>query len=158
MGSILDLVSELEVRSFEAGEVVLEQGSQTTRLYFLLEGSVEVMKDDVCVATSAQPGAVFGELSALLGCEHTATVRAVEPCRFAIVPNAREFLEASPPACLHVCELLARRLDSLNKYLVDVRQQFNGHDHIGLVDQILDTLMHRQPRARVRPRQSEPAD
>jgi hypothetical protein len=50
--------------------------------------------------------------------------------------------------------LLARRLDALNKYLVDVKQQFEGHDHIGMVDEVLDTLLHRQPRNRVRPSES----
>jgi CRP/FNR family cyclic AMP-dependent transcriptional regulator len=49
---------------------------------------------------------------------------------------------------LHICELLARRLDALNKYLVDVKQQFEGHDHLGMVDQVLETLMHRHPRPR----------
>ena len=56
--------------------------------------------------------------------------------------------------CLHVCELLARRLDSLNNYLVDVKRQFEGHDHIGMVDEVLESLLHRQPRDRIRPKES----
>ena len=50
--------------------------------------------------------------------------------------------------------LLARRLDSLNKYLVDVRHQFAGDGHLGMVDDVLDTLMHRQPRKRIPPKPS----
>ncbi len=50
--------------------------------------------------------------------------------------------------------MLARRLDSLNKYLVDVKHQFEGHDHIGMVDKVLEALLHRQPRERVRPKES----
>jgi hypothetical protein len=70
------------------------------------------------------------------------------------VESPREFLNSSPAMCLHLCETMARRLDSLNKYLVDVKQQFEGHDHLGMVDEVLEALLHRQPRARVRPRES----
>jgi hypothetical protein len=78
----------------------------------------------------------------------------VKPSSFYVVENPQELLKSSPAICLHVCELLARRLDALNKYLVDVKQQFEGHDHIGMVDEVLDTLLHRQPRNRVRPSES----
>lgn len=154
MPAILDLLQSHELRRFEAGEIVLEQGTSTGLLFVLVEGAVEVVKNDVQVATASEPGAVFGELSALLGVPHTATVRASQPSAFYIVENPRASLAAAPQLCLHVCELLARRLDALNKYLVDVKHQFDGHDHLGMVDGVLETLMHRQPRARIRPSES----
>jgi CRP-like cAMP-binding protein len=154
MPSILAALRDHPVRHFAAGETVLAQGDCTGLLYFLIEGTVEVVKDDVTVATATEPGAVFGDLSALLGVPHTAAVRAVRASRFHVVTDSRAFLEQTPPACLHLCELLARRLDAVNKYLVDVKQQFAGHDHLGMVDGVLDTLMHRQPRPRVAPRAS----
>jgi CRP/FNR family transcriptional regulator, cyclic AMP receptor protein len=155
MSSILELIEDGEVRHFETGQVVIDQGDRTNLLFFLIEGAVEVVKDGVTVATSSQPGAVFGELSALLGVNHTATVRALRPCAFQVVRNPREFLKASPIVCLHVCELVARRLDALNKYLVDVKQQFEGHEHLGMVDNVLETLMHRHPVGRVKPSESQ---
>ena len=163
MSSILELLEGGEVRQFETGQVVIDQGDRTNLLFFLIEGAVEVIKDGVTVATSSQPGAVFGELSALLGGNHTATVRALKPCSFNVVGNPREFLKASPIVCLHVCELVARRLDAVNKYLVDVKGQFEGHEHLGMIDNVLETLMHRHPVSRVRPsesqiRQTEPQD
>jgi CRP/FNR family transcriptional regulator, cyclic AMP receptor protein len=154
MATVLDFLRDREVRRFDAGQVVIQQGQKTDCLYFLIEGAVEVMKDDVTVAKAAQPGVVFGELAAMLGGNHTATVRASKPCAFYIVDNPRAFLQSSPAACLHVCELLARRLDALNRYLVDVKHQFEGHDHIGMVDEVLEALLHRQPSDRVRPRES----
>ena len=154
MSAILAALSDHPVRHFAAGETILAQGDRTGLLYILIEGAVEVVKDDITVAKAAEPGAVFGDLAALLGVPHTAAVRAVRASRFHIVTNPRAFLEQSPPVCLHLCELLARRLDAVNKYLVDVKQQFAGDDHLGLVDGVLDTLMHRQPRARVAPRAS----
>jgi CRP/FNR family transcriptional regulator, cyclic AMP receptor protein len=163
MSSILELIQGGEVRHFETGQVVIDQGDRTNLLFFLIEGAVEVVKDGVTVATCSQSGAVFGELSALLGGNHTATVRTLKPCAFRVVRNPREFLQSSPMVCLHVCELVARRLDALNKYLVDVKQQFEGHEHLGMVDNVIETLMHRHPASRVKPsesqiRQTEPPD
>lgn len=152
--TILKSLAGREVRRIEPGELVIREGERTDRLYFLIEGSVEVLKDGVKIANVSQPGAVFGEMAVLLGCEHAATVRCVRPSAFHIVENPREFLMASPTMCLHVSEVLARRLESLNQYLVDVKQQFEGHDHLGMVDGLLEALLHRQPRERVRPRES----
>ena len=154
MSSILESLRDQEVRRFDAGQIVIHQGEQSGLLYFLIEGAVEVLKDDVRVATTAEPGVVFGEMAALLGGNHTATVRATKPSSFCLVENPREFLQTTPLACLHVCELLARRLDALNKYLVDVKHQFEGHDHLGMVDEVLEALLHRQPRDRIRPKES----
>jgi CRP-like cAMP-binding protein len=154
MSSILDALRDYPARHFATGEVVIEQGTTTGLIFFLKEGAVEVIKDGVTVATAAEPGAIFGDLSALLGAPHTATVRASQPCIFHIVSDSHAFLERNPQVALHLCQLLARRLDAVNKYLVDVKQQFAGDAHLGMVDDVLDTLMHRQPRKRVRPRES----
>jgi CRP/FNR family transcriptional regulator, cyclic AMP receptor protein len=154
MRSILELIPGNDVRRFGAGEAIIEQGGRTNLLWFLVEGAVEVVKDGVRVATATQSGAVFGELAALLGANHTATVRALEPCVFYVCENPRAFLESSPLVCLHVCELVARRLDAVNQYLVDVKQQFVGDQHLGMVDDVLGTLIHRHPANRVKPDES----
>jgi CRP-like cAMP-binding protein len=154
MSDILSAFGGQPVRKFSAGETVMEQGHSTGLLFILIEGQVEVFKDGFTVAASSEPGAFFGDLAVLLRAPHTATVRAVRDSSFYVVNDPRAFLERNPAVTLHLCGLLARRLDALNKYLVDVRQQFAGHDHIGMVDNMLDTLMHRQPRARVAPKPS----
>ena len=154
MSSILELFRGHEPIHFDPGKIVIQQGEETHRLYFLIEGEVAVLKDDVRVATASQSGAVFGEMSVLLGGAHTATVRALKPSSFYVIGNPREFLNNSPAACLHVCDLLARRIDALNRYLVDVKHQYEGHDHLGMVDELLESLLHRHARERVRPKES----
>jgi len=146
MVDILKLVSACPAREYGVGELVIEQDSPTGPLYVLLSGEVEILRDDMRVAKTSQPGAVFGEMSVLLGCAHTATVKVLKPSRFAVIENPRQFLNASADASFHVASLLAKRLDALNKYLVDVKRQYEGHDHLGMVDEVLATLMHRQPR------------
>jgi CRP-like cAMP-binding protein len=143
---MIELVAGHKTQSFAPGEVVMEEGSPSGPLFVLVEGEVEILRENVRVAKASQPGAVFGEMSVLLGSAHTATVRALKESKFAAIENPREFLASSPDASFHIAVLLANRLDALNKYLVDVKQQYEGHDHIGMVDEVLETLMHRQPR------------
>lgn len=154
MSSVLDVLRGHPVRTYAAGEAVLTQGERTGLLYVLVSGALVVMKDDVEVARVTEPGAILGDLSALLDVPHTASVRALKESSFHLVTDPRGFLSQHPAVCLQLCELLARRLDALNKYLVDVKQQFAGDSHLGMVDDVLDTLMHRQPRKRIVPKAS----
>lgn len=154
MSPILQLLRDCEKRHFAAGEMILEQGKMDGQLCFLIDGFVEVVKDDVQVAKISEPAAAFGEMAVLLGTPHTASVRALKPSTFHVVENPRAFLESSPRVCLHVCELIARRLDTMTKYLVDVQHQLAGEDHLGLVHGVLETLLHRHPTKRTPPSDS----
>lgn len=146
MAEILELIGGRETRAYAAGEIVMEQDKPAGPLLVLVSGEVEILRDGIRVAKINRIGAVFGEMSVLLGCAHTATVRALQPCQFAVIEEAMQFLASSADASLHVASLLAKRLDALSKYLVDVKRQYEGHDHLGMVDEVLETLMHRQPR------------
>ena len=143
MSPILDHVAGHPTREYPAGGVIIEQGSRTGELLVLLSGQVEILRDDTRVAKAAEVGEVFGEMSVLLGGPATATVRALTPAVVAVIEMPREFFLAHPEVSFYVAELLARRLDSLNKYLIDVKRQYEGHDHLGMVDEVLDSLMHR---------------
>src|SRR6516165_3139969 len=69
-------LATLPLATYRAGETVLSAASITGRLMILKEGAVAVVKEGVEIARVTQPGAVFGELSMLLGQPHTADVRA----------------------------------------------------------------------------------
>jgi CRP-like cAMP-binding protein len=63
-----------------------------------------------------EPGAVFGEISALLNCPHTADVRALATSEFHVAhPTAIQ----DPTVLLYVAKILARRLDDGNQALVE---------------------------------------
>jgi CRP/FNR family transcriptional regulator, cyclic AMP receptor protein len=146
MSAILDLVKEREVREFGAGQDVISQGQRCGVMLVLIEGQVEILRDEVRVSKASEGGVLFGEMAVLLRSPATATVRTLSPAKFVVIENPREFLEGSSQASLHVAELLANRLDALTRYLADVKRQYEGHDHIGMVDGVLEALMHRQPR------------
>lgn len=129
------------------GQVVIAEGRPVAGLYFLESGEVEVIKGGSVIAEVFEPGAVFGDMAYLLGSAPTATVRALTPCVFRQVADPREFFRLNPDVALHMARILARRLDSLNRYLVDIKQQFKDRsDHLGMIDEVLDALMHKHPR------------
>jgi CRP/FNR family transcriptional regulator, cyclic AMP receptor protein len=116
---VLDKLSGLPLRAFERGDVVLSAGSDTDRLLFMNRGVVEVVKDEVLLSRVAEPGAVFGDMSVLLGLPHTADVLAVEPSSFYIVDRAEGFLRQEPLVALYVATVLAGRLDEVNRQLIE---------------------------------------
>ncbi len=130
----------------DAGVRVIEEGRKTGVLYVLAEGAVEVLRGDLVVHTTNQPGAFFGEMSMLLGTPYTATVRTVERSRFYVVRDPPALLRSHPDLGLSLARLLAHRLRLVTGYLVDLQQQFaDRDDHFGLVDQVLATLVNHQP-------------
>jgi CRP-like cAMP-binding protein len=151
MPNILELLQGCEPHRYAAGEEVIRQGSQTGCLFFLMEGTVEILRDGVPVATSSEPGGVFGEMSALLEAPHTATVRAKTPCAVCIVPDSLAFLESSPAMSHSVSKLLAQRLNALNKYLVEVKTKREGAGHLDVVISALEGLLHHHPARSTQP-------
>jgi CRP/FNR family transcriptional regulator, cyclic AMP receptor protein len=79
------------IATYQAGETVLAAASTTGRLLILKKGVVTVLKEGVEIGTVREPGAVFGEISALLDQPHTADVRALEASQFYVA-------DAAPPS------------------------------------------------------------
>jgi CRP-like cAMP-binding protein len=142
---MLEYCSELPVQSLPQGEVLIAEGAEPSRLLVLISGSVTVEKDGIPFARIDHPGAVFGEMSWVLDRSATATVRAATPVEVHVMDDPDAFLTDHPGAAVAVLRMTAMRLDGLTQYLVDVKQQFAGlTGHLGMVDQILDSLVHHQ--------------
>jgi CRP/FNR family cyclic AMP-dependent transcriptional regulator len=142
---LLDLSRDLPTASFAEGDVLISEGARISRMLVLLSGEAVIEHDGVPFARIDTPGAIFGEMAAVLDRPATATVRAVGDVEVRVVDDPQAFLTAEPGAALAVLRTTASRLDGLTQYLVDVKEQF--HDvggHLGLVDQILDQLVHHQ--------------
>src|SRR5215470_20344952 len=103
-------LSGFPLETYQAGESVLIAGSTTGRLLILKAGAVEVVREGVQIAKVTEPGAVFGELSVLLGQPHTADLRALETSQFHVA-DAATLLRIDPIGLLYVATVLAQRLD-----------------------------------------------
>ena len=145
MADLLALASSLPVETVAAGAVLIEEGTDPGRLYVLKSGSVTIERDGVSFARIESPGSVFGEMAVVLGKPATATVRAETEVEVHVAEDAEGFLTVNPGAALAVLRTTASRLDGLTQYLVDVKGQFAELEgHLGMVEGILDTLVHHQ--------------
>ncbi|MEM7011640.1 MAG: cyclic nucleotide-binding domain-containing protein [Verrucomicrobiota bacterium] len=148
MDDILEKIGELPDVEVQPGDAIIKEGVPADGLFFLVSGSVEIVAGGFRIAESRNVGAVFGEMSFLLETTPSATVRALEPSKFKLARNRAEFLSHHPEAVSHIAMVLARRLDSLNRYIVDFKRQFADRgDHLGMMGDILSSIAGSQPKA-----------
>ncbi len=134
--------TDLPVREYADGEVIIHEGGRSGALYFLLEGRVEVIRAGVLLATVEETGTVLGEISILLDRPHIAEVRAAGPVRMHVAADAEDFLRRHPDVNLFIARSLARKVDAMSCYLTDLKQQYAGEEgHLGMVHEVLDELM-----------------
>jgi len=115
----LQHIAVLPLATYQAGETVFAAGTKTGRLLILRKGAVTIEKEGSEIAQVTEPGAVFGELSALLNQPHTADVRTVETSEFRVAPA--ELLEQDPVVLLYVAAILAQRLNHANQALIELK-------------------------------------
>ena len=145
MRTILSFCQGLPENAFGPGETLLSEGGSDPILYVLIAGELEILKGDFQINLVAEPGAIFGEITVLLGIPHTATVKALTPVRVYRIDHASEFLQSHTDVAYQLARLLAQRLHGVTTYLVDLKNQFEEHDdHLGMVDEVLETLVHQQ--------------
>lgn len=145
MADLLALTAHLPTITASSGDVVIEEGAPAGRMLVLEAGEVVIEHDGVPFARIDNPGAVFGEMSVVLDRPATATVRAAQDSVLRVMADPLAFLADQPGAALAVLQTTASRLDGLTQYLVDVKQQFaDAGGHLGMVDAILDHLVHHQ--------------
>ena len=121
---------------YQAGETVLADGSKTDRLLILRKGNVAVVKEGIEIARVTEPGAVFGEISALLDCPHTADVRALATSQFHVLhPAALQ----DPAVLFYVAAILAQRLDGANQALIELKSEIQDKPH-SMIDKIIKKM------------------
>jgi len=75
-------------RRLQAGRTLVAQGERGEELFLLFDGVLRVEVDGKPVA-EVGPGAIVGEMALLAQGRRMATLRAVTPCRVAVVPKDR---------------------------------------------------------------------
>lgn len=140
MASLLTLVKSQPPRSLKPGEALVTVGETSGELYVLESGRLTVEREGFAIATISEPGALIGEMSALLGIDHSATVRAETATTVRVVDNAIAFLERTPLVALQVATLACERLNATSALLVELRRQEAGKAEHGLLSRILSSL------------------
>ena len=132
-------LATLPLATYQAGETVFSAASTTGQLLILKEGAVAVSKEGVEIAKVTEPGAVFGELSVLLDQPHTADVRALKVSQFHVA-HAGTLLKGDPIALLYVATILAQRLDSANRSLLELKRQIQAGEPGGVIGRTVEKI------------------
>ncbi|HLQ92709.1 MAG TPA: cyclic nucleotide-binding domain-containing protein [Xanthobacteraceae bacterium] len=147
MREILNHCGEVPLEHVAGGTVLLEEGQLTGRIYILAAGKIEVLRGKTQIAVLDEPGSLVGEMSVLLDAPHTATARTLGDAKVHFVKDGKAFFGSNPGIAWLVARLLAHRLNAATTYLVDLKRQFANHgDHLEMVGEVLETLLHQQER------------
>ncbi|MEM6824299.1 MAG: cyclic nucleotide-binding domain-containing protein [Pseudomonadota bacterium] len=150
MTSVIELCSDLAEAQFAPGETLIAEGDPSPGFFVLVSGTVLVRKGDAEIARISEPGAVFGEISALLGSRASASVVAKSAIHALATADGAVYLQENSALALHTARLLAERVVQATAYVSDLKAQFPDRaDHFGAVEDVLDALMT-DPRARDR--------
>jgi CRP-like cAMP-binding protein len=106
---------------YEAGTAIMREGEPNDRIYFILEGEVDVEKDGVSLARLAE-GDTFGEMEFLDVMPAVATILALVPSTVATISNhaLHELSKVSMRAFAMLMMNLARDLSRRLRRMDDI--------------------------------------
>ena len=134
---------DLPLREYEAGDVIIEEGGRSGALFFLKEGTVRFSRGGTPLADISDAGTLLGEVSVLLDRPAIIRVEGVGSVVFHVAEDAEAFLLAHPEVNLLITRWVARKVDAMSCYLVDLKEQYGDEaGHFGMVHEILDALLH----------------
>ena len=98
----------------KAGDVILKEGEESTDAYIILDGEIDVIKNNKVIAT-LQENALFGEIGLVDQRPRTATCVAKTRCTLGAVTREHftTLLKHRPKAVLPILRLVADRMRNL---------------------------------------------
>ena len=144
MDEMLALSAHLPKQVFEAGDSVVREGEPGGSIWVLEAGALQVRKAGVVVNHITRPGAIVGEVSALLHCAYSATVVATERSVLHHAANGPALLDSHPAIARLVAVGLAERLNFVTTYLADLKAQYADVPGLHMVSAVLRELSERQ--------------
>jgi len=140
---------------YPAKHVIFREGEEGDRLLVLLEGRVKISltspEGKEAILSILEPGQLIGEMSLLDGGDRSATVTAMDACRFLVIwrRDFLSFLEHHPRVALALLQALSLRLRATNdlvgnlsflnlparlaRILLNLGQQYGKHTGEGIV-------------------------
>lgn len=119
------IIPYLNLCAARPGDILCQEGKPGDALYFILEGSADVLKDEHQVATLG-PGEVFGEMAILTNEPRSATVVACTPMELYELKRAdfNVLVPQSPSLSRALSRILARRLQATTQSHADVTKRY----------------------------------
>ena len=110
-----------EIRQYDEGDIIIEEGGTDNEVYTLLSGSANVLVGDTQVG-EIKRDEIFGAIAALTGTPRTAKVVATSECSVLVVASDRfqDLLEKRPDTVTKLVEDMARTIVAGNQKIVDL--------------------------------------
>jgi CRP/FNR family cyclic AMP-dependent transcriptional regulator len=112
-----------EIQTFKDGEIVVREGDQTSEMFVIRKGQIEILKHvaghDVRLAVLDR-GSFFGEMSLLEGLPRSATARAVGDTALLVLRPGSLLLQIrrDPTFAFELLQQMSGRIRELNDKLV----------------------------------------
>jgi CRP-like cAMP-binding protein len=130
-GGLLDdqievVVPLMQVESFKEGDYIMQEGQPNDRIYFILEGRVEALKNGVRLFVFEE-GTTFGEMEVLDIMATEASIRCLVPTRVMSLSNralhslSKSDLKTFSILVMNLARDISRRLRNMNKRFAYVR-------------------------------------
>jgi AAA family ATP:ADP antiporter len=111
---LAELARVVAERQVEAGAEIVQEGAFDAQMYFIVEGNVRVVKEDVPISALG-PGEFFGEIAVFDGERRSASVVADGPVHLLRLDRQDlfEVMEEHPAIAVAICQTLSRRIREL---------------------------------------------
>jgi len=116
----------IKLQEYKEGDVVLPEGELGTGFCILESGTLEVIRDNRVLSEINMKGAIFGELSEILGMKRDAAIRAKTAAKVRHVEESiADIVTKNPKVALKLIRTLGRRLYRMNKIAPRGDSDFN---------------------------------
>ena len=106
----------IKLQEYKEGEVVLPEGELGKGFCILESGTLEVIRDNRVLSEIDMKGAIFGELSEILGMKRDASIRAKTASTVRHVEESiSDIVAKNPRVAIKLIRTLGRRLYRMNK-------------------------------------------
>src|SRR5690625_7407618 len=108
---------------FSAGETIIAQGAEADRVFTLLEGKAEALRDGVKLG-EVHADEIFGALAVFTRQRRMASVVAISDCTVLAVPRDEviDLVELEPQIGVGLMEEMASKFNESNNPLTDVHE------------------------------------
>ena len=122
----IQLEKQSNINIFEPGDTIIEQGDDSTTVYFLISGTVHVLdysrSHRAITYASLNDGEMFGEMAAIDGFPRSAWVCAISTCKIISLPGSTfiNILKNNADISLKILAKLSSRLRLSDEKITDV--------------------------------------
>ncbi|MBI4864306.1 MAG: cyclic nucleotide-binding domain-containing protein [Candidatus Riflebacteria bacterium] len=131
--------AQVQEGTFPAGQKIFMDGSAGTEAYFLLSGSVHILKrndrGENNILDVLEPGSIFGEMALLDQSKRSATAQAATDCRVFVIPKTQvqQLVASVPQVAIWLLQVFSRRIRLANQKIAEMEkiQQLNHRIMLG---------------------------